>query len=171
MSFVDQLELSDLEEKLRVKCSRRLRLAWGFSIMWGWATISNRESSTLSGGEAQRIQLAPNRSRVGWGNLYFDEPSIGLHQRDNDKLLETLKGLQDLGNTVLVVEHDEDTIRAADFVLDLGPGAGVHGGSSSRSVRWMMCKTSRSITGKYLTGEFKSGCPENGCKVVRKRVA
>jgi len=137
----------------------------------------NRESSTLSGGEAQRIRLATQIGAGLVGVIYIlDEPSIGLHQRDNDRLLETLKGLRDLGNTVLVVEHDEDTIRAADYVLDLGPGAGVHGGELvAVGTVEDVCKTSRSITGRYLTGEFKvevprervQGSPEKGWLEIR----
>ena len=98
--------------------------------MSAWAiSRSNRESGTLSGGEAQRIRLATQIGAGLVGVLYIlDEPSIGLHQRDNDRLLRTLKGLRDLGNSVLVVEHDADTIRQADYILDLGPGAGVRGG-------------------------------------------
>src|SRR6185503_2964693 len=113
----------------------------------------NRESGTLSGGEAQRIRLATQIGAGLVGVLYIlDEPSIGLHQRDNERLLKTLKHLRDIGNSVLVVEHDEDTMREADYLLDLGPGAGVRGGElvAAGTVDEVL-KNTHSLTAKYLT--------------------
>ena len=114
----------------------------------------SRSADTLSGGEAQRIRLASQIGAGLVGVMYvLDEPSIGLHQRDNERLLTTLEHLRDLGNTVIVVEHDEDAIRAADFVLDIGPGAGVHGGEivAQGTIDDIM-KSEHSLTGKYLSG-------------------
>lgn len=119
----------------------------------GYLTL-DRSASTLSTGERQRMQLARAVRNRTTGVLYvLDEPSIGLHQRDNDKLIATLKNLRDLGNTVIVVEHDEDTMRSADYIVDVGPGAGVHGGEivAAGSVK-DICKAKRSITGDYLSG-------------------
>ena len=128
--FFASLKLTEFEEKIAHEVIKEIRARLGFlkNVGLGYLTL-NRESSTLSGGEAQRIRLATQIGAGLVGVLYIlDEPSIGLHQRDNDRLLATLKGLRDLGNTVLVVEHDADTIRQADYIVDLGPGAGVHGG-------------------------------------------
>jgi excinuclease ABC subunit A len=130
--FFASLKLSEFQQKIAGEVIKEIRARLGFlkNVGLGYLTL-NRESGTLSGGEAQRIRLATQIGAALVGVLYvLDEPSIGLHQRDNDRLLATLKGLRDLGNTVLVVEHDADTIRAADYILDLGPGAGVHGGHS-----------------------------------------
>src|SRR4029077_12292007 len=131
------------------------------SVGLGYLSLS-RASGTLSGGESQRIRLA---SRIGsglTGVLYvLDEPSIGLHQRDNDRLLGTLTRLRDLGNTVIVVEHDEDAIRHADHVLDIGPGAGVHGGEIvAQGTPADIMRSPNSLTGKYLTGELSVETPE-----------
>ena len=112
------------------------------------------EKSSLSGGESQRIRLATQIGSALTGVLYvLDEPSIGLHQRDNDKLIATMKRLRDLGNTLIVVEHDEDTMRQADYIVDVGPGAGVHGGEivAAGSVE-DICNAPRSVTGEYLSG-------------------
>ena len=128
--FFAALTLTEFEQKIATEVIKEIRARLGFlkNVGLGYLTL-DRESGTLSGGEAQRIRLATQIGAALVGVLYvLDEPSIGLHQRDNDRLLATLKGLRDLGNTVLVVEHDADTIRAADYILDLGPGAGVHGG-------------------------------------------
>ena len=124
------LKLTEFQEKIAHEVIKEIRARLGFlkNVGLGYLTL-NRESGTLSGGEAQRIRLATQIGAGLVGVLYIlDEPSIGLHQRDNDRLLRTLKGLRDLGNSVLVVEHDADTIRHADYILDLGPGAGVRGG-------------------------------------------
>jgi excinuclease ABC subunit A len=122
----------------------------------------SRSAATLSGGEAQRIRLATQIGSGLMGVLYvLDEPSIGLHQRDNDRLISTLKHLRDLGNTVLVVEHDEDTIRAADWLLDIGPGAGVHGGEVVASgTPAEVAKNAKSITGRYLSGAESIAVPK-----------
>ena len=122
----------------------------------------NRSAGTLSGGEAQRIRLATQIGSGLVGVLYIlDEPSIGLHQRDNDRLIDTLKGLRDLGNTLLVVEHDEDTMRAADYLVDIGPGAGEHGGQviASGTVDEVM-QVKDSITGQYLSGRKFIALPD-----------
>ena len=121
-----------------------------------------RSAGTLSGGESQRIRLTTQIGSALSGVLYvLDEPSIGLHQRDNDKLIATLKHLRDLGNTVIVVEHDEDTIRAADYIVDVGPGAGVHGGEivAAGSVK-DICRAKRSVTGDYLSGRKRIAVPQ-----------
>ena len=124
------LKLTEFQEKIAHEIIKEIRARLGFlkNVGLGYLTL-DRESGTLSGGEAQRIRLATQIGAGLVGVLYIlDEPSIGLHQRDNDRLLRTLEGLRDLGNSVLVVEHDADTIRHADYILDLGPGAGVRGG-------------------------------------------
>ena len=128
--FFRELKLTQYQEKIAHDIIKEIRARLGFlkNVGLGYLTL-NRESGTLSGGEAQRIRLATQIGAGLVGVLYIlDEPSIGLHQRDNDRLLRTLEGLRDLGNSVLVVEHDADTIRHADYILDLGPGAGVRGG-------------------------------------------
>ena len=121
----------------------------------------SRSAETLSGGEAQRIRLASQIGAGLVGVMYIlDEPSIGLHQRDNERLLGTLTQLRDLGNTVIVVEHDEDAIRAADYVLDIGPGAGVHGGEIiARGTPEDIMNNERSLTGQYLSGKKKIAVP------------
>ena len=131
------------------------------SLGLGYLTL-DRSASTLSTGERQRMQLARAVRNRTTGVLYvLDEPSIGLHQRDNDKLIATLKNLRDLGNTVIVVEHDEDTMRSADYIVDVGPGAGVHGGEivAAGSVK-DICKAKRSITGDYLSGRKRIAVPQ-----------
>ena len=163
LKFFDSLEFTELQEKIGGEVMKEIKARLGFLGNVGLGYLSlNRESGTLSGGEAQRIRLATQIGAGLVGVIYIlDEPSIGLHQRDNDRLLATLKGLRDLGNTVLVVEHDEDTIRAADHVIDIGPGAGVHGGElvAAGTVK-QICKVKRSITGKYLSGELTISPPE-----------
>ncbi|MBU2721157.1 excinuclease ABC subunit UvrA, partial [Acidithiobacillus ferridurans] len=121
----------------------------------------DRSAETLSGGEAQRIRLASQIGAGLVGVMYvLDEPSIGLHQRDNDRLLGTLKHLRDLGNTVIVVEHDEDAIRAADYVVDMGPGAGTHGGEViAQGTPEEICTNPNSLTGRYLTGDLCIAVP------------
>jgi excinuclease ABC subunit A len=160
--FFAQLRLSDFQQKVAGEVIKEIRARLGFlrNVGLGYLTL-NRESGTLSGGEAQRIRLATQIGAGLVGVLYIlDEPSIGLHQRDNEKLLRTLRGLRDLGNSVLVVEHDEDTIRHADWIIDLGPGAGVHGGelvAAGTLEEIMACR--RSFTGRYLNGEFSIPVP------------
>jgi excinuclease ABC subunit A len=137
------------------------RLRFLNNVGLGYLTL-NRESGTLSGGEAQRIRLATQIGAGLVGVLYIlDEPSIGLHQRDNDRLLATLRNLRDLGNSVIVVEHDEDTIRSADYILDLGPGAGVRGGEvvASGTIEEIVAHP-RSLTGQYLNGELSISVPK-----------
>ena len=176
--FVNGLPLTPYQQQVAAEVLKEIRQRLGFLKNVGLGYLSlDRESGTLSGGEAQRIRLA---TQIGAGlvgvTYILDEPSIGLHQRDNERLLATLKGLRDIGNSVLVVEHDEDTIRAADHVIDLGPGAGVHGGEL------VACGTvadiaahERSLTGKYLRGEYAipvprarvGADPEKGWLVIR----
>ncbi len=145
-------EKKTVAEKLLKEIRSRLQFLVDVGI--GYLNL-NRGAMTLSGGEAQRIRLATQIGSALSGVLYvLDEPSIGLHQRDNDKLIDTLKSLRDLGNTVLVVEHDEDTIEAADYIIDMGPGAGVHGGNVVGTGKPIeIKKNSKSITGEYLNGK------------------
>ena len=137
------------------------RLSFLTNVGLRYLTLS-RAAATLSGGEAQRIRLATQIGSGLMGVLYIlDEPSIGLHQRDNHKLLRTLTNLRDLGNTLIVVEHDEETLRSADYLVDIGPGAGEHGGEvvAQGSVEDLM-KSERSITGQYLSGRLSIPVPE-----------
>jgi excinuclease ABC subunit A len=161
--FFATLKLSEFQLKIAGEVIREIRARLGFlkNVGLGYLTL-DRESGTLSGGEAQRIRLATQIGAALVGVLYvLDEPSIGLHQRDNDRLLATLKSLRDLGNTVLVVEHDADTIRAADYILDLGPGAGVHGGELvAAGALPEILANKNSLTGKYLTGELAIPIPK-----------
>ena len=161
--FFAALKLTEFEQKIAAEVIKEIRARLGFlrNVGLGYLTL-DRESGTLSGGEAQRIRLATQIGAALVGVLYvLDEPSIGLHQRDNDRLLATLKGLRDLGNTVLVVEHDADTIRAADYILDLGPGAGVHGGELvAAGTLPEILAAKKSLTGQYLTGELAIPIPK-----------
>jgi len=161
--FFAALKLTEFELKIAAEVIKEIRARLGFlrNVGLGYLTL-DRESGTLSGGEAQRIRLATQIGAALVGVLYvLDEPSIGLHQRDNDRLLATLKGLRDLGNTVLVVEHDADTIRAADYILDLGPGAGVHGGELvAAGTLPDILASKKSLTGQYLTGELNIPVPK-----------
>ena len=158
LHFLDGLKLSPREAMIAEQILKEIRARLGFlqSVGLEYLTLS-RASATLSGGESQRIRLATQIGSSLVGVLYIlDEPSIGLHQRDNDKLLATLKRLRDLGNTLIVVEHDEDTIRAADYIVDVGPGAGVHGGEIvAQGSLSDIIASPRSMTGKYLSGERK----------------
>jgi excinuclease ABC subunit A len=161
--FFAGLELTEFEEKIAHEVIKEIRARLGFlkNVGLGYLTL-NRESSTLSGGEAQRIRLATQIGAGLVGVLYIlDEPSIGLHQRDNDRLLATLKGLRDLGNTVLVVEHDAETIRQADYIVDLGPGAGVHGGELvAAGTLPEILQSPNSLTAQYLRGELTIPIPK-----------
>jgi excinuclease ABC subunit A len=161
-SFLAGLPLTEFQRKVAGDVIREVRARLGFLIEVGLGYLTlDRESGTLSGGEAQRIRLATQIGAGLMGVLYvLDEPSIGLHQRDNDRLLATLKHLRDLGNTVLVVEHDEDTIRAADHVVDMGPGAGVNGGEivAQGTVAEILAHP-KSTTGRYLRGDLKIEVP------------
>ena len=165
--FFEQLKLSRQEHNIARRIVKEIKERLGFLNNVGLNYLSlDRSSGTLSGGESQRIRLATQIGSSLMGVLYvLDEPSIGLHQRDNDRLLSTLLRLRDLGNTVIVVEHDEATIRAADYVVDLGPGAGVHGGKAIFSgTPKALLKSKDSLTGQYLTGVRKISVP----KVRRK---
>ena len=161
--FFAKLKLTDFQAKIAQEVVKEVRSRLKFlrDVGLGYITL-DRESGTLSGGEAQRIRLATQIGAGLVGVLYIlDEPSIGLHQRDNDRLLRTLMRLRDMGNSVLVVEHDEDTIRQADHVLDLGPGAGVRGGEvvAAGSLKDVL-NNPRSLTAKYLTGELSIAVPK-----------
>ena len=163
LDFVEKLQLSDKEFLIARTILKEIKSRLGFlqSVGLGYLTLS-RAAGTLSGGESQRIRLATQIGSSLMGVLYIlDEPSIGLHQRDNDKLLATLKHLRDLGNTVIVVEHDEDTMRAADHIVDIGPGAGVHGGEVvyNGSVEGIL-RCEESITGQYLSGRRQVPVPQ-----------
>ena len=170
--FFAGLKLTEFEEKIAHEVIKEIRARLGFlkNVGLGYLTL-NRESSTLSGGEAQRIRLATQIGAGLVGVLYIlDEPSIGLHQRDNDRLLATLKGLRDLGNTVLVVEHDADTIRNADFIVDLGPGAGVHGGELvAAGTLPEILASKNSLTAQYLRGELVIPIPKKRLKPTEER--
>ena len=161
--FFATLKLTEFQRKIAAEVIKEIRARLGFlkNVGLGYLTL-DRESGTLSGGEAQRIRLATQIGAALVGVLYvLDEPSIGLHQRDNDRLLSTLKGLRDLGNTVLVVEHDADTIRSADYILDLGPGAGVHGGELVAAGTFAEILANKSsLTAKYMTGELSIPIPK-----------
>ena len=161
--FLDGLELSEQQKLIGEQILKEIkaRLKFLLDVGLGYLTLS-RTASTLSGGEAQRIRLATQIGSGLVGVAYIlDEPSIGLHQRDNDKLLGTLKHLRDLGNTLIVVEHDEDTMLAADHIVDIGPGAGEHGGEviAQGTAREIM-KNEKSITGQYLSGKIRIPVPE-----------
>ncbi len=163
LEFVDALVLTERESMIAAPIIKEIKSRLGFlqSVGLEYLTLS-RASGTLSGGESQRIRLATQIGSSLMGVLYvLDEPSIGLHQRDNHKLLGTLKRLRDLGNTVIVVEHDEDTMRAADYIVDVGPGAGVHGGNIiyAGPVKGIE-KCRASVTGQYLSGRKKVEVPE-----------
>jgi excinuclease ABC subunit A len=189
LEFFETLELTDKEREIAKQILKeiRSRLVFLEQVGLGYLTLS-RNAGTLSGGEAQRIRLATQIGSNLTGVLYvLDEPSIGLHQRDNHKLIETLQKLRDLGNTLVVVEHDEDTIRQADYVLDMGPGAGIHGGFVvAEGTPGEISDNPKSITGQYLSGieeikvpskrrEFKNsvkiyGCTQNNLKSVDAKI-
>jgi len=159
----NELKLTDREMKIAKQILKEIKERLGFleKVGLGYITLS-RNAGTLSGGEAQRIRLATQIGSNLVGVLYIlDEPSIGLHQKDNQKLIDTLHRLRDLGNTLIVVEHDEDTIRKADYVVDMGPGAGIHGGKIiSEGTPEEIEKDEKSITGQYLSGKLKIETPK-----------
>ena len=162
LEFVNSLEFSEKDRMISDQIIKEIKNRLEFLVNVGLDYLNlSRNSGTLSGGESQRIRLATQIGSALMGVLYIlDEPSIGLHQRDNDKLIQTLKNLRDVGNTVIVVEHDEDTMREADFIVDIGPRAGEHGGqiiAAGPVEEIMACK--ESITGQYLTGEKKVELP------------
>ncbi len=163
LDFVNSLELSKRDSMIAGQILKEIRERLGFLTSVGLEYLSlGRSAGTLSGGESQRIRLATQIGSSLMGVLYIlDEPSIGLHQRDNDKLIATLRRLRDLGNTLIVVEHDEDTMRAADYIVDIGPAAGVNGGEvlySGDVAGLLKCKNS--ITGQYLSGKLSIPVPE-----------
>ena len=162
-SFLKEMKLSTQQQLIGKQVLKEINARVGFLIDVGLEYLSlSRATGTLSGGEAQRIRLATQIGSGLVGVCYIlDEPSIGLHQRDNDKLLNTLKNLRDLGNTLLVVEHDEDTMLEADYIVDIGPGAGSHGGSvvAQGTAREIM-EMEGSITGQYLSGRIQVPVPE-----------
>ena len=163
LQWVDRLELTHQQHLIADRILKEIKSRLGFlqSVGLGYLTLS-RSAGTLSGGESQRIRLATQIGSSLMGVLYIlDEPSIGLHQRDNDKLLATLQNLRDLGNTLLVVEHDEDTMRAADYLIDIGPGAGIHGGEvvAAGTPEEVMANPN-SLTGQYLSGKKRIPVPE-----------
>ena len=178
LQWVERLELTDQQHLIADRILKEIKSRLGFlrSVGLGYLTLS-RAAGTLSGGESQRIRLATQIGSSLMGVLYIlDEPSIGLHQRDNDKLLATLRSLQSLGNTLLVVEHDEDTMREADYLIDIGPGAGIHGGRvvAAGTPEEVMANPN-SLTGQYLSGKKKVPVPDirrpgNG-KLLRVRGA
>lgn len=156
LNYYEKIELSEQDRAIANQILKEIisRLSFLNNVGLEYLTL-NRSSGTLSGGEAQRIRLATQIGSRLTGVLYvLDEPSIGLHQRDNDRLISTLKEMRDLGNTLIVVEHDDDTMRAADYLVDVGPGAGNHGGeivSSGTPAKVM--KDKKSLTGQYLSGK------------------
>ena len=176
IKYLSNLELTQKEKMIAERLLKEInvRLTFLKDVGLDYLTLS-RSAGTLSGGEAQRIRLATQIGSALTGVLYIlDEPSIGLHQRDNERLIATLKKLRDLGNTLVVVEHDEDTMHAADFIVDIGPGAGVHGGEIvAAGTLEDICSVERSITGQYLSGKKKIEVPKvrrkgNGKKLTVK---
>ena len=189
VEFFENIKLSESEKEIAKQILKEIKSRLGFLEHVGLTYLSlSRNAETLSGGEAQRIRLATQIGSNLMGVLYIlDEPSIGLHQRDNHKLLETLCKLRDLGNTLIIVEHDEDTIRKADYVVDIGPGAGIHGGNIvALGTPKEIEKNPNSLTGKYLRGDLKIetplkrrisnnfieilGCKENNLKNINVKI-
>ena len=163
LAWVDKLTLTEQQMRIAGRILKEIKSRLGFlqSVGLGYLTLA-RAAATLSGGESQRIRLATQIGSSLMGVLYIlDEPSIGLHQRDNDMLLKTMQDLRDLGNTLLVVEHDEDTMRAADYLIDIGPGAGIHGGEvvAAGTPEEVMANPN-SLTGQYLSGKKRIPVPE-----------
>ena len=172
-NYFETIALKGKQAKIADKIIREIKLRLEFLVNVGldYLTLS-RSSETLSGGEAQRIRLASQIGAGLVGVMYvLDEPSIGLHQRDNDRLLKTLKHLRDLGNTVIVVEHDEDAIRMADYVVDIGPGAGDHGGYiTAQGTPKDIEKVAESMTGQFLSGKRKIEIPKKRVKINKKKM-
>ena len=170
--FDNKLQLTEQEMMIARLVLKEIKSRLGFMSNVGLNYLElSRAANTLSGGEAQRIRLATQIGAGLQGVLYvLDEPSIGLHQRDNDRLIDTLKRLRDLGNSVLVVEHDEDTIRQSDFLVDMGPGAGVNGGRVvATGTPEVVAKNQDSITGRYLSGVEKIAVPKKRRKIMKNR--
>jgi excinuclease ABC subunit A len=173
LAFFEQLELPGQKGEIATKINKEIRQRLKFLVNVGLEYLSlSRSAETLSGGEAQRIRLASQIGAGLVGVMYIlDEPSIGLHQRDNDRLLKTLTYLRDLGNTVIVVEHDEDAIAAADFIVDIGPGAGVHGGHIiATGTAAEISANPKSVTGQYLSGTRKIALPTKRTPIDKKKV-
>lgn len=168
----EELSLSDRDAFIAKEILKEIRARLSFlnNVGLDYLTLS-RAAATLSGGEAQRIRLATQIGSGLVGVLYIlDEPSIGLHQRDNDKLLSTLKHLRDLGNTLLVVEHDEDTMLAADQIIDIGPGAGENGGQVvAQGTAKEIMKVKGSVTGDYLSGRKRFLFPRSAVKEMARK--
>ncbi|MGV2900675.1 excinuclease ABC subunit UvrA [Microbacterium sp. AGC62] len=172
-AFMETLTLTDREAKIAAQVLREIRLRLDFLLQVGLSYLNlSRSAGSLSGGEAQRIRLATQIGSGLTGVLYvLDEPSIGLHQRDNRRLIDTLLKLRDLGNTLIVVEHDEETIEAADWVVDIGPGAGVNGGKVVHSGPYSaLLDDSDSMTGEYLSGRREIPLPTKRRKIDKKRM-
>ncbi|MEY9850766.1 excinuclease ABC subunit A [Leifsonia sp. EB41] len=172
-AFMEKLHLTEREQKIGAQVLREIKIRLDFLIQVGLSYLDlARAAATLSGGEAQRIRLATQIGSGLTGVLYvLDEPSIGLHQRDNRRLIDTLVALRDLGNTLIVVEHDEDTIRTADWIVDIGPGAGVNGGHVVHSGSYdELLANTESLTGDYLAGRREIPIPEKRRKIDKKRV-
>ncbi|MDR6970665.1 excinuclease ABC subunit UvrA [Leifsonia shinshuensis] len=172
-AFMEKLHLTEREQKIGAQVLREIKIRLDFLIQVGLSYLDlARAAGTLSGGEAQRIRLATQIGSGLTGVLYvLDEPSIGLHQRDNRRLIDTLVALRDLGNTLIVVEHDEDTIRTADWIVDIGPGAGVNGGHVVHSGSYDdLLKNTESLTGDYLAGRREIAIPAKRRKIDKKRV-
>lgn len=163
LDYFNNLQLTEKEQQIAALVLKEIteRLSFLYNVGLEYLTL-NRAAGTLSGGEAQRIRLATQIGSRLTGVMYvLDEPSIGLHQRDNDRLIETLKSMRDIGNTLIVVEHDEDTMLAADYLIDIGPGAGVHGGEIvAQGTPKQVMKNKKSLTGQYLSGSKKIELPE-----------
>lgn len=171
--FFDNLKLSEQETSIAARILKEIKNRLGFliNVGLGYLTLS-RSAETLSGGESQRIRLASQIGAGLTGVMYvLDEPSIGLHQRDNSKLLMTLKNLRNIGNTVIVVEHDEDTMRAADHIIDIGPGAGINGGKVvAEGTVEDIENTKDSLTGDYLAGRKKIEIPKKRVKAQKSKM-
>ena len=160
--FFHYLALTDMEQNIADQILKEIRQRLTFLVNVGLGYLSmDRSAATLSGGEAQRIRLATQIGSQLMGVLYIlDEPSIGLHPRDNNRLLDMLKALRDIGNSILVVEHDKETIESADYVIDLGPGAGKHGGEITfAGAPKELANAKRSLTGKYIAGKKQIKIP------------
>lgn len=174
LKFYENIELSEQDKAIAKQILIEIisRLTFLNNVGLDYLTL-NRSSGTLSGGEAQRIRLATQIGSRLTGVLYvLDEPSIGLHQRDNDRLINTLKEMRDLGNTLIIVEHDDDTMRAADYLVDVGPGAGNHGGEivSSGTPKKVM-KDKKSLTGQYLSGKKRIDVPEHRREITDRKIS
>jgi excinuclease ABC subunit A len=170
LAFFENLELTGAKKDIAERVIKEIIARLKFLNNVGLDYLSlDRSADTLSGGEAQRIRLASQIGSGLTGVMYvLDEPSIGLHQRDNDRLIATLKHLRDIGNSVLVVEHDEDAIRTADYIVDMGPGAGVHGGAViAEGTLKDILKNKKSLTAQYLSGRFKIEVPKKRTRPIR----